>query len=95
MTLDEAKNRLSSGKGSIRCKEVKTILENLGFEIESGKVPNHYQFNHPALDGWWGSNFSCPHGGGDPVRKGHISKILRVMKEHEAALKIYLGETND
>ena len=94
MTLDEAKNRLSSGKGSIRCGEVKSILEDLGFTVKPRRKHGHYVYNHEALDGWWGANFACPHKSGDPVDKNYVTNILRVLRNYGTELSEYLGETD-
>ncbi len=94
MTLDEAKTRLSSGKGSIRCNEVTSILEDLGFTIKPGRKPKHFTYNHKALTGWWGSNFACPHKSGDPVNKNYVTNILRVLRDYKAELAEYLGEND-
>lgn len=94
MTVDEAKKLLSTGKGSIRCAEVRAILEELGFTVARGKKPKHFMFNHEALDGWWGSNFACPHRSGDPMKKNHVTKIIGVIRTFESELSTYLGESN-
>ena len=95
MTLDDAIKRLSSGKGSIRCAELIAILEALGFEVRRGKKPKHFVVKHPGLNGWWGTDFACPHKDGEPVRKGHISNVLRPLRERRTELRGYLGETDD
>lgn len=94
MILDDAKDRLSSGKGSIRCGEVVSILEDLGFTVRPRQNQGHYTYNHEALDKFWGSNFACPHRSGDPVKKNYITNILRVLRDYETQLMRYLGETD-
>ena len=95
MTLDDAINRLSSGRGSIRCKELRRILGDLGFEIREGKKQGHFVVKHPGLKGWYGTDFACPHKSGDPVRKGHMSNVLNALKQREGELRELLGEPND
>lgn len=94
MILDDAKDRLSSGKGSIRCGEVISILGGLGFTVKQRRKSRHYTYNHEALDDFVGSNFACPHRAGDPVNKNYITNILRVLRNYKTQLSAYLGETN-
>ena len=94
MVLDEAKNRLSSGKGSIRCGEVISILKDLGFTVKPRRKSGHYTYNHEALDDFWGSNFACPHRSGDPVQKNYVTNILRVLRDYKTQLSRYLGDTD-
>ena len=94
MKLEDAKNILSSGKGSLRCGEVKDILEELGFTLRKTKK-GHYVYKHRGLDGYPGGNFCCPHKTGAPVKKSYITDILRDMREFESDLLTYLGDEDD
>lgn len=95
MALDDAIYRLSSGKGSIRCHEVISILEELGFMVKECKKPGHYVYGHEGLDHFWGSDFCCPHRSGNPVLKNYITKILGVLRQYETELSLYLGDKDD
>lgn len=92
--LEEALDQLTSGKGSLRCHEVKSILESLGFEIRRTKK-GHFVYNHPGLDNFLGGSYACPHKSGDPVLKSYITKIIRSVRQNEAELLKYLGVDND
>ncbi len=92
MGFEDAQARLRSAKGSIRCDEVVTILQSLGFIVEPGTKGKHHTYVHCAIEGI-ASNFACPHRGGDPVKNNYITKILSVLRLHENALREFLGET--
>lgn len=92
--LEDALEELTSGKGSLRCHEVVSILEGLGFEIRRTKK-GHYVYNHPKLDGFWGGSFACPHKSGDPVLKSYITRIIGSLRQNEAELNNLLGVDDD
>ena len=94
MTLEEAKNELSSGKGSLGCEDVKGILENLGFTLRRTKK-GHYVYTHNGVPGFHSANFCCPHRSGNPVKKCYITNIINVLRQHESGLSAYLGATDD
>ena len=92
--LDEALGQLTSGKGSLRCREVVAILEGLGFVVRITKK-GHYVYNHPGISNFWGGNFACPHRAGDPVKGNYITSIVRSIRQNDAELRQWLGENDD
>ena len=92
--LEDALEVLTSGKGSLRCREVVSILEDLGFEVRRTKK-GHYVYNHPGLDGFWGGSFACPHRSGDPVLRSYITTIIRSLRQNEVELQDLLGVDDD
>lgn len=92
--LREVLDQLASGKGRLRCKEVKTILESLGFVVRRTKK-GHYVYDHPGLPDFHGSNYACPHKSGDPVKKSYITNIIRKLRQHEAELLKHLGVNDE
>ena len=92
MTFDQACERLRIGKGSIRCDEVISILESLGFVVRRGSSGKHHTYIHPAFPIPMGANFNCPHRAGDPVLKSYVTRILGVLRHYESEIKDHLGE---
>lgn len=94
MKLKDAKDILSSGKGTLRCGEVKGILEDLGYTLRLTKK-GHYVYKHSGLNGFFGGNFCCPHKTGAPVKNCYITSILRDIREYESELLTCLGGEDD
>jgi predicted RNA binding protein YcfA (HicA-like mRNA interferase family) len=90
VTLDQGRDGLRAGKGSIRCAEVVSILRGLGFAVEARRRGKHHVYMHPAIIGITGGNFACPHAAGGPVKNNYITKILGVLRDHEGALEAFL-----
>lgn len=92
MLLEDAKHQLVQGKGSLRCHEVKTILDELGFTLKAGKKQGHYVYKHPRIEGFMGDSFCCPHRKGDPVGKNYITGILRVLRNFDDEFQVFLRD---
>lgn len=92
--LDEALDQLASGKGSLRCREIVAILEDLGFVVRITRK-GHYVYNHPGLPSFWGGNFACPHRAGDPIKNNYITTIIRSIRQNDAELRQWLGVGDD
>ena len=88
--LDEAREVLRARKANLRCTEVISILESLGFVVSSGKAPGHRLFTHPGLKDFFSSSFNCDHGKNPQIKPAYVTNILKVLATHETALSAHL-----
>jgi len=92
VTLLDVKQTLLNGKGSLRCTEVSTLLQLLGFEVRDGKRGGHKLYFHDGIPDFQSGSFNCGHGRNPEIKAAYITKIVRTIDTHEAALKEYLRE---
>lgn len=89
--LDHLRRTLERGAG-VRCREVRKLLESLGFEVREGKKQGHRVFVHPGLTGFFAGSFSCGHGPNPEVKRPYLKKIIKIIDEYESELRHYAGE---
>jgi len=96
MSYDDAKRELENAGASMRCSDVTSRLESLGFKVRDCKNGGHKVFNHPSMPSFHGGNFDCGHKRNSEVKKVYLRNILRVLDDFEADIKSYLGiDLND
>jgi hypothetical protein len=78
--------RLHTGAGSLRCSELVSLLEALGFEVRRGRRGNHRIVTHPGLTDFLGTAFDCGHGRDAPVRPVYVRNVRRILEEHAETL---------
>ncbi|MEX1221780.1 MAG: type II toxin-antitoxin system HicA family toxin [Idiomarina sp.] len=89
MSGDLFKDTLSlfeSGK-ALRCKDVISALEALGFEVRDGKRGGHKIYVHDGLDNFFSGSFNCDHGKNPQIKPSYINKIAKVLKQYEEGLE--------
>lgn len=91
MTLDQAREQLKASKKTIRCHELEQLLESLGFEVRDGNGGGHKVFTHPNLTTFHSGGFNCGHGKNPEIKPAYITRVLRVLAEHEDDLRAYLS----
>lgn len=89
---DQAIEALEASKASMRCAELTDLLSRLGFEIRDGSRGGHKVFVHDELPTFHSGSYNCDHGRNPQIKRPYIVKVLRVLREHEADLKKFLGE---
>lgn len=89
MTLKDALSLLASKRNSMRCDELKELLEDLGFVTKQMKVPNHYTYTHAELQkvGFTTGTFACEHGRNGRVKIGYISNVRRTLETYAEILR--------
>lgn len=92
MGYDDVKGRFESAGASMRCNEVKKLLESLNFVVVDGKQGNHKVFKHPGIGSFVGGSYNCGHGKNPEVKRGYIKRILRVLEDFEHEIKRSTGE---
>jgi hypothetical protein len=88
----QAVARLEAAKASTSCSEMTALLTSLGFEVRSGKLGSHKVFVHDGLTDFHSGSYNGGHGRDPQIKRPYIVKILRILRQHEAELKSFLGE---
>ncbi len=91
MSYDSVKS-LFEKRGILKCSEIVTGLESLGFTVKEGKSPNHKIFEHDELPEFTTGSFNCGHGKNGEVKSPYIRKILKALRDYEEELKALQGE---
>ena len=80
--------------GSIRCREMLTLLGELGFVVCDRGNAGHKIFYHQSLTELRG-RFDCGHNEHSVIKKCYIRNILRMIEESEDLLRILNGGNDD
>lgn len=88
--LELAIRRLKAERYSMRCSDLRELLESLGFYIKDGKNGGHKLYFHDHLDGFFSSGFDCGHGKNSQVKPVYVGNVLRVLANYETELSKYL-----
>lgn len=96
MGYDEVYAELAAGKASsgLPCVQVRSLLQQLGFHVKDGKRGGHKVVTHAHLPGFTTAAYNCRGGNGD-VDRNYLGSIMKVLRQHETALKKYLGEDEE
>lgn len=92
---DQVVAELSYGRTNLRGDRATALLRSLGFEVKEGRLGGHRVFTHDGLADFHSSSFNAGHGKNPEIKPSYVRNILRVLKEHESALRSYLGEDGD
>ncbi|MEN5342674.1 type II toxin-antitoxin system HicA family toxin [Achromobacter mucicolens] len=76
----------TSKVNALRCKDVVTVLEDLGFTVRETGNGGHRVFDHGGLPSFAGSNFDGGHGANAEVKACYIRNILKVMRNYKDEL---------
>lgn len=88
MTIDKARERLRTGKGSMRSDGVLAILDEFGFTYRRS-TKGHYVVTHAELSqqsGFKTWSFNPPHGN-RPVLNSYIGTLRTLLNTWEEELK--------
>lgn len=91
---DEVVQTLKSRKASLRCDDVRALLQRLGFSITSSKAENHKVVVHHGLqgEGFVTIGYACRHGKNGEVKSAYIGNILSMLEKYEEPLRKIVGE---
>lgn len=85
--------KLKSG-GSVRCREMLSFLEGLGFIVKNRGNAGHKTFYHPKFSDFMGG-FDCGHNEHFEIKQCYKRDILRMIEESEDLLSILNGGEDD
>ena len=88
-------NDLQERKSSLCCEEVKSLLQQLGFDVRDGKQGGHKIFVHKGLPSFYSGSLNCGHGKNPEIKPAYISKIIQILKQYHDELNDYLRNTDD
>lgn len=94
MRLSQVKEDLTNKKNKLRCHEVINLLKNLGFEVCDGSRGGHKIFTHRGIQDFYSASFNCGHGKNPEINPAYVTNMLKIITQHEEALKEFLGENN-
>lgn len=95
MPVSDAMRALENAGASMRCADLKRVLESIGFEVKDRKKPGHKVVYHAALSKmseYSTTSYTCGHGKNPEVKPAYLKKLLRVIRRYEAELKELNGE---
>lgn len=85
LSFDDILAQLNSN-GSLRCLELKSLLESLGFEVKDGSKPGHKTVTHDELKDFYSTGYTCGHGRNPEVKKPYIASIRNVLRTYREEL---------
>lgn len=88
--VTDALQRLTDAGSSLRCDELRRILESLGFEVRDGKKAGHKVVTHAGLPDFFSAAYTCGHGKNPEIKPAYIHKIRKLIEEREADLRDWL-----
>ena len=77
---------------ALRCKDVVSELEKLGFEVRDGKRGGHKVYVHDGLSEFHSSSFNCDHGKNPQIKPAYLKQVAKVLKTYEQELKEFLAQ---
>ncbi|WP_081619194.1 hypothetical protein [Thioalkalivibrio sp. ALE19] len=87
--------QLQGAGGSLRCDELRRLLETLGFEVRDGKKAGHKVVTHAGLPSFYSTSYTCGHGKNPEIKPAYVRNIRRMLEEREPELSQWLkGETS-
>jgi hypothetical protein len=90
--LDEVIQALTGAGASLRCDELRGLLESLGFNVRDGRKQGHKIVTHPYLQGFQGTSYTCGHGKNPEIKPNYVRNIRRTLHTHYQQLSDYLGD---
>ena len=76
---------LRSGRASTRCKDLISVLKELGFDVKKGTRGNHYTFTHSGLPDFHVASFDCGHN--KHMKPVYVDKVRKVIAKYEDELE--------
>lgn len=90
--FDDVIKSLWSAGATVRYKELARLLQDLGFDVRSGKKQGHKVFVHHGLTSFTSGAYTCGHGRNPEIKRVYIKKIIALLRQYESELNHYLGE---
>lgn len=94
VTVQGVIDALESSRKTIRCKEFRAFLMQLGFEIRDGKQGGHKLFFHGGLADFKSGGYNCGHGKNPEIKPAYVRKVVRILEQYEQELTELQGGLN-
>jgi hypothetical protein len=85
-----AREQLEQAVTSLRCSDLVSILETLGFDVRAGKKSGHKVMTHPGVPGFTSQAFTCGHGKNPEIKPVYVRKVVATLRQFEPELAEYL-----
>lgn len=80
---------------NMRCSEVRSALESLGFVVDPKGTAGHRAYKHPLISDFHGGSYDCGHGNNGEIKPVYVRNILRVLESYkDEILEILKGQKN-
>ncbi|MCP3176104.1 hypothetical protein MJO47_03225 [Desulfuromonas sp. KJ2020] len=86
LKVENVIQELQDAGASMRCSEMKALLESLGFTVKDGKRGGHKLYFHDALDGFYSGSYNCEHGKNPELKRTYINKVAKVLEKYKSEL---------
>ena len=93
--LEKICTLLKETEAKVKCSDLRSHLEQLGFTVRDGKRAGHKVVTHPSLKDFYSTSYNCGHGGNSVIKPAYIRNILKSLKIHEQALIEYLQRVGE
>ena len=84
--FDAAIERLDSSGTTIRCQDLASIMESLGFEVRDGKKQGHKIFVHHGVPSFTSGSYTCGHGRNPEIKEIYIKQVIKLLRRYESEL---------
>ena len=93
--IDDVIAHLTQQQASMRCAEMKKLLETLGFQVTDAATKNHKLVYHKGIKDFHGSHYDCGHGKNPELKKPYVQAMRRLIEKYRIDLANHLGLSND
>lgn len=89
---DAVCTELDQRVASMRCADLKKLLESLGFNVRDGRRGGHKICTHPALSSVSPFTTFSFDGGRNPILSSYVREVLKTLRIYESEIRQILGE---
>jgi hypothetical protein len=86
---------LTTSKAAMRCQDLVSALQRLGFEVCAGRKQGHKIVLHRGIPNFWSDGFTCGHGRNPEVKPAYVTKIRKLLVRYETEIVNYLESTDE
>lgn len=89
---DKVCTELEQRVASMRCNDLKKLLESLGFIVRDGRRGGHKVCSHPELSTVSPFTTLGFDGGRNPILSSYVREVLKTLRIYESEIRQILGE---
>jgi hypothetical protein len=90
----DTKTKLAASKRSLRCVELASHLQALGFEVRDGKRGGHKLLFHEGIRDFTSASYNCGHGRNPEIKAAYVDRILKLLEKYQKEIIDYLEAQN-
>lgn len=88
--VDDVINHFKSRKAGLRCADLVSGLESLGYVVTPKQVQHHKVYGHPHVTPYSGGNFNCGHGKNPQILTCYVRNIIAELTRAQTSLEEYI-----